>query len=249
MQNPDTPSPPNPPALAVILARAGSKGLPRKNGLSVAGKPMLAWSIEHALESRCIDRVLLSTDGPELAEIARRYPGVEVVMRPEELASDTATIDAAVRHAVNQHLGMHSAVVILYGNIPVRPTDLTDRAVEKLYDTGCDSVQSVCPVGKHHPFWMKTVDPANGKMKHYIDNDVYRRQDLPEVYGLDGGVIAVTRESLFTVIEGEPHAFLGGDRQAIITRSDDVIDVDNEIDRVVAEAMLNRRAHSIRTAG
>lgn len=236
------------PALAIVLARAGSKGLPNKNGLSVAGKPMLAWTLAHALSSRHIDRVVLSTDGPALAEVGRQTPSVEVVLRPGELADDTATVDAAARHAVTQLISMHESIVILYGNVPVRPADLCDRAVEMLHRTGADSVQSVCPVGKHHPYWMKRVGD-NGELVPYEDNAIYRRQDLPPVYELDGGVITVTRAALFTTRAGEPHAFLGEDRRAIVTQPGEVIDVDGPADLDVAASVLARQANPARNAG
>ena len=242
----------DPRVLALVLARAGSKGLPRKNALPVAGRSMLAWTLEHALGSRRVSRVAVSTDGEELAAIAEGL-GVAVVRRPEELANDTAPVDAAARHAV-EHLEAagerFAAVAILYGNVPVRPADLTDRAVEKLLTTGCDSVQSVCGTGKAHPYWMKRLVASEAGagagadadvIEPYVENAVYRRQDLPPLYLLDGGVLAVRRASLFTVREGgagEPHAFLGRDRRAVVTRAGEVVDVDDEIDLRVAEAVL-----------
>lgn len=230
-------------ALGVILARAGSKGLPNKNGLSIAGKPMLAWTIEHALESKHINRVLVTTDGEALAQIAGKYD-VQVIRRPAELATDTATIDAAARHAVGQVVDTHENLCLLYGNVPVRPNDLSDRAIEMLHESQADSVQSVCPVGKNHPYWMKTVDPATGRLGMYKDNDVYRRQDLPDVYMLDGGVIALKRASLFTIVEGEPHAFLGGDRRAVVTQPGEVVDVDTQDDFAAAQTILEERLQS-----
>lgn len=243
-----TVTPSHAPALAIVLARAGSKGLPNKNGLSVAGKPMLAWTLEHALGSALVDRVVLSTDGPALAEVGRQTAGIEVVLRPAELANDTATVDAAARHAVNQLVSLHEHIVILYGNIPVRPADLSDRALHLLRETGSDSVQSVAPVGKHHPYWMKTVGD-DASLGAYEENTIYRRQDLPPVYELDGGVIAVARKALFNTAPGEPHAFLGKDRRAVVTKPGDVIDVDGPADLDLAEAVLLRQANSARTAG
>lgn len=237
-------------ALGVILARAGSKGLPNKNSMKIAGKPMLAWTIEHALASKQINRVLVTTDGEALAQIASKYD-VEVVQRPAELASDTATVDSAARHAVNQVVDTHEYLCLLYGNVPVRPDDLSDRAIEMLTATGADSVQSVCPVGKNHPYWMKTVDPETGKLGMLQDNQVYRRQELPPVYMLDGGVIALKRSSLFSLIEGQPHAFLGRDRRAVVTEPGDVVDIDTKEDFKSAEAILEDRLAngSIRAVG
>lgn len=229
-------------ALAVILARARSKGVPHKNKLPIAGKPCVAWTIEHALASPALDRILLSTDSEEIAQVGRKL-GVEVVTRPYEFAHDTATVDAAARHAVTSIIGNHDAVVILYGNVPVRPDHLIERALTKLEETRCDSVQSVCPVGKHHPYWMKSLTGDNeDQMEAYEPNSIYRRQDLPPLYQLDGAMIAVTRESLFRVDANDPHAFLGSDRRVVVTQPGEVVDIDEPADVLVAEATLNLQA-------
>lgn len=232
------------PTLAIVLARAGSQGLPRKNALPCAGQAVIDWTFDHILASTCVDRVVLSTDGDELKEIAA-FRGIEAIHRPHVLADSTASIDAAARHAVQtvDPDGRFESIVILYGNVPVRPADLTDRAVAKLRETACDSVQSVCPVGKHHPYWMKELaGDREDRMVQHVPNRVFRRQDLPPLYGLDGGVIAVTRESLFVVFPDEPHAFLGVDRRAIVTQPGDVVDIDEAFDLDMAEAILKRRS-------
>ena len=222
--------------IAVIVGRAGSKGLPGKNSLPLGGRPMILHSIDHALNSRHVDRVIVSTDGDEIAEAARSV-GVEVVIRPPLLASDQASIDAAVRHAIESIGAPHEQVVILYANVPIRPHDLIDRAVEHLMDTEADSVQSYEPVGKRHPWWMISLNESS-QVTPWKRNNVYRRQDLPPAYFPDGGVIAVRREALFTVDPESPHAFLGRDRQGIVNNIGDVVDVDDEIDLIVAEAKL-----------
>ncbi len=237
------------PTLAIILARAGSQGLPGKNARPCAGRPVISWTIGHAHRSEAISRVVVSTDGPELKAIAVSQ-GVEVAHRPHTLADDTATVDAAARQAVLavDPDEVFDNIVILYGNVPVRPADLTDRAVSKLCDTGCDSVQSVCPVGKHHPYWMKELG-AGATMMQHVPNQVYRRQDLPSLYELDGGIIAVTRESLFTTTPDAPHAFLGIDRRAVVTKPGEVVDIDEELDLIVAEAILSKLPQVRRAAG
>lgn len=234
-------------ALALILARAGSKGLPGKNWRPVAGRPCVSWTIDaaqRAKESGAISRIALSTDGPELQRIAVEA-GIDVVSRPPELASDAATVDDAARHAV---LTLSDAsineVVILYANVPVRPVGLIGRAVGLLRETSADSVQSYSPVGKRHPWWTAVVG-ERGQVRPWqgdvLNHGVFRRQDLPPAHLPDGGVLAVTRRALFHEIPNVPpgpHAFFGKDRRGIINPEGSVIDIDSHIDLLVAEAIL-----------
>jgi CMP-N-acetylneuraminic acid synthetase len=234
-------------AIAVIIGRAGSKGLPGKNARPILGRPLVAYTIDAALDAETVTRTVLSTDGDAIAA-AGAAAGIEVVRRPPELATDTATVASAVRHAV---LAADAAapvtepvVVILYANVPVRPPDLIDGAVRMLLESGAHSVQSYAEVGKHHPYWMSKLD-ADGHVTPYIVNTIDRRQDLPPLYLPDGGVIAVMRSTMLGAPgNAPPHAFLGEDRRGLINRRDEVIavvDVDHEIDLRVAEAMLRER--------
>ncbi len=237
-------------ALAIILARAGSQGLPGKNTMPIAGRPCIAWTIEAARHSMRVSHVVVSTDCPIAASIARSEACI-VIDRPPALASATATVDDAARHAVAiiaPDAPPRTPVVILYANVPVRPHDLIDRAVTMLVETGCDSVQSYASVGKHHPWWMTRVQ-ADGRVSPWegdvLNHGVYRRQDLPPAHLPDGGVIAVTLESLMLRIPDVapgPHAFFGRDRRGILTHEGDVIDIDSAIDAAVADATLRTRA-------
>jgi CMP-N-acetylneuraminic acid synthetase len=238
--------------VCVIIARAGSKGLKNKTLRELAGKPLVAWTIEHALGSRRTDHVVLTTDSPEALAIGRRY-GIHCYERPTELAGDAVTVDEAARHGVacweKQFNQVADYVVILYGNVPLRPADLTDRAVDKLVASGCDSVQSVYPVGKMHPYWMKKLEGESGDvLTMYEENQVYRRQDLPPVFMLDGGVIAVPRRNFWQVDKAQPHKFLGRDRRGIETQPGEVVDIDCELDLRMAEAILAERAAQQRLA-
>lgn len=225
-------------AIAVIIGRAGSKGLPHKNSRLVAGLPMISYSIGHARSAQYVERIVVSTDGEEIAQAARAT-GTEVVIRPPLLAGDEASVDSAVRHAIETIGAPQRTIVILYANVPVRPAGLIDRAIEHLVETASDSVQSYEPVGKRHPWWMSRLS-EEGRVVPWHRNDVYRRQDLPAVWFPDGGVIAVTRESLFDVDPECPHDFLGKDRRGIENAPGEVIDVDDDIDLMVAEAILQR---------
>lgn len=228
--------------LCIILARAGSKGLPSKNVIDLVGRPMIEYTLDHAFAARRLDRIVVSTDDAVAAKIAHRR-GAIVVGRPAELAHDTATIDDAARHALTtieeaEH-ARYEQIVILYANIPVRPLDLIDASIDKLQKTGCDSVQSVYRVGKTHPLWMRQlVGEQHDELIAYQENQIYRRQDLPPVFMLNGGIIAVRRAALMNVIPGQPHAFLGTDRRAIVTDEAAVIDVDTPRDLAIARATL-----------
>ncbi len=236
-------------ATAIILARAGSKGVPGKNVAPIAGRPCIAWTIDAALRAETVGRVIVSTDDARACDVANST-GCEVVERPPALASDTARVDDAARHAVEALASTGSArdiFVILYANVPVRPKGLLDRAVRLLHETSADSVQSYCRVGKHHPWWMARlgeageVAPWEGQV---LNHGVFRRQDLPPAYVPDGGVLAVTREALFLRVAGVapgPHAFFGRDRRGVETAEGDVVDIDSPIDLIVADAVLRQR--------
>jgi len=244
-----------PEAIAIILARAGSKGVPGKNRAPVAGRPCIAWTIDAAKAARCVAHVAVSTDDPAIAAIAREH-FCAVVERPTDLASDTATVDAAARHALAAlatplRLPTSSSlpIVILYANVPVRPPGLIDRAIEMLTRIGADSVQSYAPVGKHHPWWTARVESADsgtpGLVRPWegdvLNHGVFRRQDLPPAYIPDGGVLVCTRRALELGIPGVPpgpHAFFGLDRRGILTREGEVVDIDSHIDLLVADAIL-----------
>lgn len=230
--------------------------MPGKNTAMVGARPCVAWTIEHAQETRGIARVVVSTDDPRVSDAARAM-GAEVVTRPAALASDGASVDDAARHALGEIEMRHGVsaapVVILYANVPVRPRDLSQRAILRLAETGADSVQSFSRVGKHHPWWMVRVGEHGDLLPWEGDtlfHGVYRRQMLPPAYVPDGGVMVVTRRALLREIAGVPdgpHAFLGRDRRAIETNEGDVIDIDAPIDLVVANAVLSSRGVSGRS--
>ncbi len=237
--------------LALILARAGSKGVPGKNRAPVADRPSFLWTVDDARAASLVDRVAFSTDDDEIARLAVAL-GVDVVARPASLATDSATVDDAARHAVAAlDDDTIDTVVILYANVPVRPAGLIDRALACYKETGADSVQSYAPVGKHHPWWTARLDPTTGAVTPWtgdvLNHGVYRRQDLPPAYVPDGGALVVSRRALFLEIPGVtpgPHAFLGVNRRGIITDIGDVIDIDSPIDLAVADAVLRERSLS-----
>lgn len=233
--------------VAVILARAGSRGLPGKNALTLAGRPMIAWTLDDALAATTVDDVVVTTDLNAAADVARGM-NVLVIDRPAELASDTATVDSAARHAVEQYearIRPVSHVVVLYANVPIRAPGIIDAAVAHLLRTGCDSVRSVRPVEKQHPDWLHRL--SADRMAPFCDNAIYRRQDLEPLYYHDGAVVAVTRASLFTVDPARPHAFFGADRRAVVASGGPTVDIDDREDFDLAEAILLHRRRAVRS--
>lgn len=227
--------------LAVILARAGSKGLPGKNILPLAGRPMIVHTIAQAGASSYIDAVCVSTDLPEAAEAARSM-NVIVIDRPDALATDTAPVDAAVRHAVEAYESAKTTVthvVILYGNVPIRAPGIIDQAIRHLLDSGADSVRSLSRVEKQHPDWLHRLE--GDRLVPYRENSIHRRQDLEPLFYHDGAVVAVTRSSLFHSRSDDPHAFFGRDRRGVISEGGPTVDVDHEDDLLIAEAILRSR--------
>ncbi|MHC4220175.1 MAG: acylneuraminate cytidylyltransferase family protein [Planctomycetota bacterium] len=223
--------------LAVVIGRAGSKGLPRKNYLPLADQAMICHTIDAAHAAETVGRVVVSTDDDEIAGAAGNKE-VEIIRRPPHLATDEAPVGGVVRHAVEILEASERIVVILYANVPIRPRRLIDDAVNLLIESGADSVQSYTDVGKTHPNWMARLD-ADGRVIPYVENSVHRRQDLPKVLVLNGGVIAVMRECLSSR-DSSPHGFLGTDRRGIETPPGSVVDIDTLQDLRLAKALMER---------
>ncbi len=229
--------------LGVIIARAGSTGLPGKNKRMLLGKPVIAYTIEAALKSETLDAIIVTSDDADVREIANGYEGVWVTGRPAELATDTAPVDAAARFGcerAEELYGFHAnIIVLLYGNIPIRPDGLIDLAVNELITKGGDSVQTYSPVGKFHPDWMITLE--EGRVKLNCPNHPYRRQDLRPMFIPNGAVLAIKRESLYRKPEHEKdfHAFLGKDRRGVVhPESELIVDIDTMKDLYIAEGIL-----------
>ncbi len=229
-------------ALGVILARAGSKGLPGKCVRPLHGRPLIEYTLDHAVRAGGLNAVVVSTDCERAKEVARGR-GLPIIDRPAHLAADDSAVDAATRHAVTifeRNSGLQvDAIVILYANIPVRADGIINRVMRCLVDTGADSVRTVTPVGKHHPDWMFRMN--DDRLESCRPNSIHRRQDLEPLFEHDGAVLAVTRKALFDAENAphDPHAFFGTDRRAVVQRPHDTVDVDEPIDLLVAEAILH----------
>jgi len=228
--------------IGVVLARAGSVGLPNKHLLPLLGKPVISYTLDHARASWLTTRVVVSTDCPEVKSIARSE-GLETIDRPGSLATAEASVQDVMLHAMHaveaSMKGWRAdALVVLYGNVPVRRKGVIDEALEMLGRTGCDSVRSFCPVGKWHPAWMSNLE--DGRVVALQTGSIHRRQDLTPLFLHDGAVVAVSRQSMLRgeTTPGDPHAFFGIDRRGIKTETGDTVEIDQLRDLYWAEAVL-----------
>lgn len=237
--------------LGVILARAGSTGLKSKHMLNLMGRPVITYTFDHARGSRLMNRVVVTTDCPEIKRLAHQN-GFEVVDRPKELATSDASVQDVMIHALRtieaRDEGYRAdGVVVLYGNVAIRPANVIDRAIKVLFDTGADSVRSFTPVGKWHPMWMASID--GDKVVNFHSAGIHRRQDLPQLFLHEGAVVAVSRQSM---LRGEnnvyKHAFFGEDRRAIKIAQDEAVEIDHLRDLYWAEAVLRERQEQIKAA-
>jgi len=239
--------------LGVILARAGSQGLKNKHLLPLLDRPVISYTFDHVRASQLLSKVVVSTDCPQITMLARSE-GFETIARPAELATANASVQGAMLHAmhnVEAARAFHAdALVVLYGNIPVRGEGVIDRAIEMLQTTGCDSVRSWCPVGKWHPAWMARLE--NDRAVPLQPGSIHRRQDLTPLFLHDGAVVAVSRDSMMRgeAHPDDPHAFFGTDRRGFETGVGETVEIDQLRDLYWAEAVLRELSveHRMRIA-
>lgn len=207
---------------AVITARGGSKGIPRKNVVDCGGKPLIAWTIEAARQSELIDRLIVSTDDDEISEVAVRYGADVPFRRPSELAGDTSCHVAVVQHAVTwmeDNCGEnYDYVVLIQPTCPlITPVDI-DGAVKLALENDADSVITVHEA-RQHPYYSRRRR-SDGSLDFIIPagRTITRRQDLPEAFAEAGAVFVIKKEVLMStgVLETEyPLAYVLPEERAL----------------------------------
>jgi N-acylneuraminate cytidylyltransferase len=224
--------------LGLIPARGGSQALPRKNVLPLAGKPLIAWSITAALASQYLDRVVLSSDDPEIIDVAKAW-GCDVPFRrpPALAASDTPTIEA-VLHALDKLPGF-DYLVLLQPTSPLRSTVDIDCAVEMCIRQGAPSCVSLVCADKP-PHWMYYLK-AGQRLTPVLSEEqaVTRRQDAAPVYSLNGAVYVAEVKQLMDTREFVTESTVG-----YVMPPDRSPDVDTELDLHWCEFLLTKAARS-----
>ena len=218
-------------ALGVIPARGGSKGIPRKNLAPIGGEPLVARAVRIALQARLLDRLVVSTDDDEIAAVAAAA-GAEIVRRPAELASDAVPTEAALIHALDSIDGTEPTwTVTLEPTSPFRTAELIDRCIELAEEKSADAVITVSP----------TTDVvgmlADGVFVPLLP-DAPRRRQLRQPLYRESSTVYVTRTTHLRATK----SVLADPLYAVTVSEEDAVDVNEEPDLAIVEAMLARRA-------
>lgn len=226
--------------LAITPARGGSKRLPGKNIKNLNGKPLIQWTIDAALAVQEIARVMVTTDCDEIAETAKQAGAEVPFIRPPELATDTSSSTDVIRHALDFYRAQGEEfdfVLLLQPTSPIRSADDIRHAIEQLKAHTADAVVSVCPCD-HSPLWANTL-PDDRSMADFIRHEVsqLRSQDLPDYYRINGAIY-LTKVSRFYQ---ENSLFLSSNIFAYVMDNESSVDIDHELDFLIAETVLKYR--------
>lgn len=223
--------------IAIIPARGGSKGILRKNIKEIVGKPLISYSIESAIKSEYVDKVIVSTDDSEIAKVSIEY-GADVIKRPEHLAEDNSlTIDTII-HSLDyfeEEYCVPDIVILLQPTSPLRKTYDIDNSLKLFMENECNSVISVCKI-EHSPYWSLEIEENYLKPKFGQKYFKMRRQELPKLYMPNGAIFISTPKNLknyktFYLDKTLPYLMP-------IERS---VDIDTELDFKLAELILSEK--------
>ena len=225
--------------LGIIPARGGSKGIPGKNIRLLNGKPLIYYTVEAARASELIDRLILTTDSPEIAEIGKSLGVDAPFLRPPELAQDDTPMLPVLEHAI-QHVEsggwQPEIIVLLQPTAPLRRGEHIRLAVNMLMESKCDSVVSVVEVPRHYvPDFVLKIE--EGKLKPFLDAPLAtRRQDARPAFSRDGTIYVFWRDMFF-----EKHTIYGDDCRPILIPDHESCNLDTMMDWQEAERMLQER--------
>lgn len=221
--------------LAIIPARGDSKGVPRKNIRELAGKPLIAWTIEEAKKSKYIDRLIVSSEDQEIIQVAKSW-GCEVpFVRPKELALDDTPGSQVIIHALHM-LSKHDYVLVLQPTSPLRTVEDIDGCIQFCEERRAVSCVSVTEPDKS-PYWMFVLDSV-GRMRPLLVQDrlITRRQGLPTVYALNGAIYMAQWDWFL-----ENETFIHEQTLAYIMPRERSLDIDTEFDFELATMRLRNK--------
>jgi N-acylneuraminate cytidylyltransferase len=225
--------------LAIIPARGGSKGLPKKNIKVLGDKPLIGWSINSAKQSQLIDKVIVSSDSDEILKIAAKYGAETPFKRPKELSSDTASTLDVLTHAINYYKQQNQEfdyLVLLQPTSPFRKNGDIDKMIKLAQTSNADMVVSVKETSAN-PYYVLFEEDEQGYLQKSKAANFTRRQDCPTVYEYNGSVYVIKIESL---LKQNSLAF----KKTIKYQMDDYhsVDIDTQFDFDFAEFLLEKKS-------
>ena len=222
--------------LAIIPARGGSKRLPRKNVLPLGGKPLIAWSIEAAKESKYIDEIVVSSDDDTILNIADQY-NIKKIKRSAELSSDNATTIDVITNTIKTCKRNFDYIILLQPTSPLRNAQHIDDAIELLEEKGADAIISVCEA-EHSPLWSNTLQ-SDYDMSQFLNKNLLnkRSQELQTYYRLNGAIYIANTEKLLK----QNSFFLDENIYAYIMPQKESIDIDTKLDFDFATFLLQEK--------
>lgn len=226
--------------LAIIPARGGSKGVPRKNVRDLCGKPLLAYTIEAALDSEVFEKVIVSTDDQEIANIAVRFGAEVPFIRPEILSSDEVSSDDVIQQAIEyyeQEEAFYDEICKLQPTSPLRRADHIRYAYELFKEKRANFLVSVCEC-EHSPLWADKIgdDLSMDNFMCNVDKKTCR-QYLPKYYRLNGAISMAKTDAL-----KNNKSFIGKGGYAYIMSQEDSVDIDSELDFKLSEYLIKQKA-------
>ncbi len=223
--------------LAVITARAGSKGIPGKNIKPLGGKPLIAYTINVAKQSKLITDLIVSTDGEDIAKVSREYGAEVPFIRPPELAADNTPHAPVMRHAIEfmekEKSITYDYAVILQPTSPFRTVEDIDETLKKLIGSGAESAVTLVDVGDFHPVKAKKLEGDRVLPFFMPEPEGVRRQDLPKAYRRSGAVYAMKRDLLM-----KENKIYGEHIVGHVVPEDRSVDINSPIDWLRAEQMI-----------
>ena len=222
--------------LAIIPARGGSKGLPGKNIRTLGVKPLIAWTIESALDNKLIDMTVVSTDCPKIAAVSRTFGAEVPFIRPDRLSTDQAETADVVLHALNSINEHFDVIVLLQPTSPFRKSSHIEGALEIYENSKAYSMVSICESQKS-PFWMFSLQDDGGLEPIIKDKAQFsRRQELPKTYSLNGAIYVVDVEFFLRNKE-----FIFEDSKYYLMDYKSSVDIDSLMDFKIAQIFLDEK--------
>ena len=219
--------------LGIIPARSGSKDLPRKNILPLAGKPLIVWTIEAANGSKYIDRCIVSTDGEKIAEVAEKYGGNVPFMRPVKLATDESTSESVILHAIDALPQKYDMIILLQPTSPLRTSENIDKALDLMLERGAPAIVSVVKT-EHPPEWSFRLrnNLQMSELAVKLERGK-RRQDYPPTYQLNGAIYAAETHYYL-----QKRTFIMENTLAFIMPPESSVDINSRLDLRIAELIM-----------